>query len=675
MGKLLAVVSVVAASLLAHANSDKVEILNLVMLFDGKIEEQAKTLVEMSKDGDADIHMISFFLVPEGNPPFDKISVYAEKYNKLREAVGNAECKTGIVLQATLGHGFDLEVPHPYQQLVSTRNSIKRVASNIVCPLDGGFKKYLYDAVAKAAKLNPAVIMVDDDFRLLGGRSACICPLHLARLKEKFGYDITKEEALKHLAGKSPLDRKISDALYQNDAESLFELARIVRAAIDSADPKIPCYMCGSPDDMGHDGEIAKILAAKGQPSTVRVGNARYFTPVARTLWATAAQTAVQKGILGVDKVFAEIDTFPRNRYATSARTLHAGFVVSIAEGCSGAKFWPNRFVDFEPQSGLAYRKIMRENRGMYDELYRTVKGVKYSGIAEIAMLKHSTLRDDEKIMISNRYFWANTTGVMGIPVFFESEDKISSPVFLRGATAEKLSSEELKKILSLGAVVDGDAAMEIQNRGLGQYLGVKVLPWDKSKKISRERFCADGGKIAGNFAEPPESPVHLQPLSDKAEIISEFVHLPYTYGDKKFAETLAPACTYYENSLGGKIAVFASRPEGANHLNESRKNSYLRVFEKIATFGVWYDGDAEVFLKNGTLADGSELVVFVNVGFDPIEPVTLASKKKFKKVEVLGGDGIWRNADFSQSGEKISASIRAELFNPVVLKLFPADK
>ena len=37
---------------------DKLEILNLVMLFDEHVEDQAKDLVEMSKNKVADIHMI-----------------------------------------------------------------------------------------------------------------------------------------------------------------------------------------------------------------------------------------------------------------------------------------------------------------------------------------------------------------------------------------------------------------------------------------------------------------------------------------------------------------------------------------------------------------------------------------------------------------------------------------
>ena len=141
MKKMLAIFSAALVAFCASAAGDKVEILDLVMLFDETVEKQAEDLKKMSAENVADIHMISFFLVPEGNPPFDKISLYEAKYRRLRNAIGNADCKTGIILQATLGHGFALEVPHPFQRMVSRVDGREDWMKNIVCPLDENFRK------------------------------------------------------------------------------------------------------------------------------------------------------------------------------------------------------------------------------------------------------------------------------------------------------------------------------------------------------------------------------------------------------------------------------------------------------------------------------------------------------------------------------------------------------
>lgn len=453
----------------AQAASDRVEILDLVMLFDETVEKQAEDLKKMSAENVADIHMVSFFLVPEGNPPFDKISLYEEKYKRLRNAIGNADCKTGIILQATLGHGFELEVPHPFRPMVSRVDGQEGWMKNIVCPLDENFRKYIRECVVRVAKLKPAAIMVDDDFRVIGGRNGCLCPLHLAKLKRDFGYDLTRERLKKHLAGNSELDKKISAAAMAVDGESLVELAKIIREAIDSVDPTIPCLMCGSPADMMHDGKIARTLAAKGRPSVLRIGNARYYNPKYRDLYKTARQLAVQNAAAKPDRVYAEIDTYPRNRYFTSARTLHAGLVVSILEGASGAKYWPNRFVDYEPKSGEAYKKILAENRGMYDEILRCFRRSKRAGLTEIVAPSFTTLRRGETLQMGNDSFWDSITGVMGLPVSYTEISKLDRPAFLRGSTAKRLSNAELERVLSLGCVLDGAAALEIQNRGLGR--------------------------------------------------------------------------------------------------------------------------------------------------------------------------------------------------------------
>lgn len=663
-----AVFALFGASLFAE--NGKIEILDLVMLFDENVERQAQDLKKMSAEKVADVHMISFFLVPEGNPPFDKISLYEDKYRRLRAAIGDADCKTGIILQATLGHGFELEVPHPFQKMVSRENGREAWMKNIVCPLDENFRKYVRDCVVRIAKLKPCVIMVDDDFRIMGGRNGCLCPLHLAKIKKEFGYDLTREQLKKHLRGNSESDRKISDAAMKVNGESLIELAKIIREAIDSVDPSIQCLMCGSPDDMLHDGDIARALAAKGMPATLRIGNARYYNPKYRDLYHTARQLAVQNAIAKPDRVYAEIDTYPRNRYFTSARTLHAGLVVSILEGATGAKYWPNRFVDYEPDSGIEYKKILAENRDAYDTLAAEMKNAKYAGLSEIVIPAPKTLRHDSALLMGDACFWSQITGVMGLPVSYSEISKLDRPALVRGRTAAALSDEQIKKILALGCVLDGDAAMEFQKRGFGKYLGVKISPWDKNVKITRERFGKNCGKIGGIVCEPPANPFKLETASDKTVVFSDFIHLPYTYGDKKLAEYLAPASTYFENELGGKVVVFASRPEGPNHLTESRKAQYIKLFNMIAPYSVWYDGDAEVYLKNASLKDGGELVAFTNVGLDPISPLTLSSTKKFSSAKILKRNGQWDSIDFKQKENgDISVDIRAEIYDPVILK------
>lgn len=660
----------------SFATDDKLEVLNLVMLFDDKIEEQAEDLKKMSAEKVADVHMISFFLVPEGNPPIDKISVYENRYKRLRKAIGDADCKTGIILQATMGHGYALEVPHPYQQLVSldTKNPRMKInTSNIVCPLDERFQKYILACVKRVAALKPSVMMVDDDFRLVGGRYACVCPLHLAKLKADYGYDLTIDQLKAHLAGTSELDKKISDAAWKVNEDSLVGLAKKIRATIDSVDENIHCQMCGSPFDMGYDGKIARALAAKNKPSTLRIGNARYGNRQYRDLYHTACRFAVQKMIANADRTYAELDTFPRNRYFASARTLHAGFVVSILEGCSGAKYWPNRFVDYEPDSGVAFKKILSENRLAYDSLYKEIKGMRHLGVADIIIPTFKTHRKDQNILLGGNFYWASLNGIIGLPVSYINATKIDRPVFLRTESAKLLDTPTLEKILSIGAVLDSGAIMEIQKRGLSSLLGVKAKPWNPRQKITRERFRENAGKGAGKVIEYTEGAIEIIPTSNKVEIFSDFIHIPYTYGDKKLAKTLSPACLYFENDKGGKIVMFASKPTGPAHFNESRKDLYIRLLNRLSPMGLWYAEDAECYFKAGKLANGAYFACLTNLAADPLDEFTLGTTENFTRGEFLDKDGKWKPivADFSKKGEIKIKNLRAEIFYPVMMRFW----
>lgn len=49
--------------------------------------------------------------------------------------------KSGILVQATIGHGWRLSERNPYQNVVYLHNGDNYV--NTVCPYDEGFRKYI----------------------------------------------------------------------------------------------------------------------------------------------------------------------------------------------------------------------------------------------------------------------------------------------------------------------------------------------------------------------------------------------------------------------------------------------------------------------------------------------------------------------------------------------------
>ncbi len=656
-------------------NDGKLEILNLFRIFDKHIDAQAKDLIALSKSKAVDVHMALFDLMPEGNPPADKISRYEKEYKRLRSAIGEADCNLGILVQTTMGHGWQLQEPFPYQRLISREDggSYEQRTANIVCPLDKDFQKYLLDAIKRVAMLKPSLMMIDGDFRLFGQRKACLCPLHLAKLKEKYGYSLTRKEVVKHLYGNSEFDKKVSEAIFEVSKTSLIDLAKKIRATIDSVDPTLHCQACsGCPEDMACANALATTFAAKGRASTIRIGNARYAKMTFFDLFETARRIKVQYENTKPDRFYAELDSWPHNRYFTPARALHAAFVASIMEGASGAKYWPNRFTEFEPNSGIEYKKIFIKNRALYDTLYAELKGIDYSEtVADVIVPSFKTLRPDSEIYFTEDFYWTSITGVLGLPVAFANIETLNQPIFLRGETAKRLSVKQLEKILTLGAVLDGFAAIEVCERGLGNLIGVKASKWNPKQIISSERLGTSFGKISGNYIDYPKKPVKLEAVSRKTEVLSEFVHLPSLDGLKSTAKTLSPATTYFENEKGGKVVVFASSPEGFNHFTESKKALYVKALNKILPMPIWYAQDAQAFFKVGKLKNGAYLVCFTNVGIDPFEGFVLGTTKNFKRGEYLDSDGTWKKLDAKFSNGSISVDKRLEIYMPLVMRFW----
>jgi len=68
------------------------------------------------ENGIASCALFSMTLVPEGNPPADKAEIMCRKYSEFREKLSARKIPNGILVQATIGHGWILGERLPYQR-------------------------------------------------------------------------------------------------------------------------------------------------------------------------------------------------------------------------------------------------------------------------------------------------------------------------------------------------------------------------------------------------------------------------------------------------------------------------------------------------------------------------------------------------------------------------------
>ncbi len=626
------------------------------------LPEICDDIQQQYESGIAQCALFMMKLVPEGDPPVDKAAVLCRQYRPFAEELRARGIPCGVLVQASIGHGWKLSEPFPYQRFTGLSNGVE---SEVVCPYDPGFGEYIYQAFRTIAQCAPDCIMVDDDLRLLGRwTNGCGCPLHLRRFNELAGTSLRREELYAHLtAGDDPAHTQI---YLETQKEALLQAATRMRAGIDSVDPTIPGLYCCVGNNAECAYEIAACLAGQGNPVVVRVNNGNYKAEGARYLsdafQRAAAQIAKLRG--KVDILLAETDTCPQNRYSTGAMQLHAHYTGTLLEGAQGAKQWITRLSAWEPGSGKAYRAILARYSRFYAALAEVVPGLRWRGCRIPVRRTPGYVfgRPDGVIEEDAPSGWCRCVlERLGLPVYFSPEP--GGVLALEGRTF--LTDEEVQEAAARTMLLASDTAKELEERGLLSCTGVHVEPWD-GKVASVERY-------AGNSMP---TPYHLQRLVPVRTGVAALSTLCHSVDGVHFTE-LAPGVTAYPTPQGGTTYVFAGTPrapytltDGFSFLNETRKRQLVRILREAGELPVWCPTDEEIYLRAADAPGGTLFCAVFHLGLDPIESLTLACDRPVTRIQQLMPDGTRADIAFTKEGETLHLATPCRTLEPVILWL-----
>lgn len=625
------------------------------------LEQICQDIKEQYEGGVASCALFSMTLVPEGNPPSDKVGILCKKFEKFQKRLADMGLGCGILVQATVGHGWVLGDMFPYQTHVNFNDG---VATRVCCPCDTGFKDYIYNVMATIASYNPDCVMIDDDFRLIWYKGeGCACPLHMARFNESAGTSLSREELWEIVNQRSEISKKYTDIYIETQKSSLIETAKVMRAGFDSVNPSLPVSYCCCGNNAEFAYEIASVLAGEGNPVVVRINNGNY-TPAGARYFSRVfhrAATQIEKLKGKVDIFLAETDTCPQNRYSTGAMSLHTHFTGTILEGACGAKHWITRLISYEPESGKAYRKILSKYHGFYERLASIQPTLKWRGcrifVPSTPDFTYGRVKeewDGWSLCVLER---------LGLPMYFSSQN--DGVVCLEGDVDSRLSDKELLELLSGNVFLASDTAQNLVKRGFKKYLGVDVRSW-QGKIPVREILNVNGAitKVQMKVKE-------LVPLSNDVVCESYVCNTV----DSQSYERLFPGVTVYKNELGGTIAVFSGTPvadfnisDAFSFLNYSRKLQLISILKRMGELPIYYPGDEEVYLKCADMNDGCVFCSVFNIGLDPIDKLELCCDFSAKKFEALMPDGTTQEIAFSLNGEKYTLDIECNTLSPVVL-------
>ena len=638
---------------------------SIMILDEAHLEEICQDIKKQYEQEVAECVLFMFQLVPEGIPYVNKAQILGEKYQLFRDRLKEMGLECGILVQCSIGHGYPLDEYAKFQRYINLNDG---GIESAYCPYDEDFRDYIREQFAILAALEPKVIMVDDDFRLMYRvGKGCACPLHMKAFEELAGVEITREELFSILRGGHEKTKEYTDLYVETQRQALLGGAKAMREGIDRVNPAIPGIFCSVGHTTEFAGEIAKILAGEKHPVVVRINNGNYTAMGARNISKFAFRIAQQSEMLkkDVDIILAETDTCPQNRYSTGAQMLHSHFVLSILEGANGAKHWLTRLGQFEPNSGKAYRNKLAKYAGFYDKLAEIVPDLQWCG----CRIPLPTI-PDYGFTHPGFYFLESPWSTcvlerLGLPLYFSSE--ASGATFLEEGMVHCFTDEEIKAMLQGTLFLSADAAALLNERGFSEYTGVEVKPW-RFENPSFERLDVNGEKCAAQVGIR-----ELVPLSGQVYTDSMVYHLE----KGKIEVPLSPGTTVYDNPAGGRTIVFSGTPntnytfwEAFSFLNESRKAQLIRLLQNSQKLPLYYPEDAEVYLKAADMSDGSIFCAIFNMGFDPIEEIPLVIERNITEIYRLNEKGEFVACDFTPEGSVMKVKTSSYTLEPVILKL-----
>lgn len=645
---------------------------SVIPLAENEFDKRAEDIIDSVKRGAYTMPLFMMVLVPEGDPVWDKAGRMAKLYARYRDRLLEEGIEAGILIQASLGHGY--EITHaPFQTYVGLTDADGNCCpdgvqtTNSYCPYDKGFLAHFSEVFRTLAKERPRAIMLDDDFRLMHRQGrGCACPLHMAEFNRRTGLNWTRQDLWQHVST-HPAPDPLTTVFEETQRDSMVEAVKAFRAAMDEIDPTIQGINCTS----GHICESVdftnKFFAGSSNPTMVRVPNGCYAPYSVREFSSGIINAAICKKRLkkrGIDIILAETDTIPFNRYAKSARYLHAHFVSSILEGAKGAKHWLTRTSAFEPESGKAYRDILSEHNKMYERLADLSDDIKWVGVS-------ATFAEQNHMKFSGNIWYNHIHDIVqknleriGVPFYLSDEaEKLN---FIEGRVAEELTDEQLAEMFKTSVFCDGLAAQILCERGYGDLLGVKAEAWDLGT-CHGETF---NGKLS-HCCQGQKDKKKLVVLNPKVEELSHNY-----FREDGYAKLLAPAVTCLDRGEGKLSVVFCGSfsynfdyMQGFSFLNETRRAQFISLFTRAGALPVYLASDDEICMKAGTVTDGRMLISIYSLGVDPMENLPLFFEKDPESISLIMPDGSEMPLAFTKTEEGVFLiKVRVETLYPVIL-------
>lgn len=421
------------------------------------------------------------------------------------------------------------------------------VCEGCFCPTDKTFANALCNWVKEVAEFGPDGIILDDDYRMSdrGDAQGCLCDNHLKIFNDLVGENFNRKEVVDHVF--TGPKNKYRDAYMKMHGDTLRDLAKQMRAIVDSVDENIRLGYCCPPAGFNVDGtnaiELSHIFAGKTKP-VLRLGGAPYWGKMDPTMisYATETERLIQTWCDGEGiESFSELDSYPRPRFSIPASFMEASDTILMADGRLTGSLKYMADYSASPDYETGYFDAHCKNMPVYEKIQKMFDGKKATGLSIFECHDYLTdmtwpdtfpginQRFGSQILPPTSVRWMRN---LSLPLTY-NDTSIANVVF--GENAQFVTPEMRKN----GMILNMRSARILSDKGIdvgyteAKYAGVAV----------KERYIEENELI--NIMDGIG--IYELKHKDGVKVLTEFLV------DDKFV----PGAYEYENADGERYLVF----------------------------------------------------------------------------------------------------------------------
>ena len=599
-------------------------------------DAQFGKLLELLKAHRDGVDEVSLFEAETTSASLERIEQVAKQAGQRLQALREAGFRPGINVLWTLGHGDIAGAPRfPFQPMVGHDG---RESNGCPCANDASFRDYIKKRYQMMARLKPAFLWVDDDFRMgsHGADYPCFCP----RCLEQFGRE--KDRAALVHSLNAPESGALRLAWTEFCAASLESLAADIGQAIREVDTSIEVGLMtiGYSHSTYGGYPIGRWMKALGA-TRGRPGHGYYTDAEPRAILSKTMDVGrqIRDYPTEVRTIQYELENYPYILLDKSASTLVNECTLGLMMGCTGLAFnalrqWEGNLDDYAP----LLKSIVAE-KPVWKQLRKAVHGLSLTGFwpADTPMLMARRNVGAEGWFVEGGLYdmqRPNQLAEMGVP--FTPDRQNACGAILAGKVAEAFCDDDLRAMLSGGVLLDVEAIEVLWRRGLGELTGVKLGNQASQAVCERLTDHPLNGRDVGDVRDTlAGAGTHsLAFVSPEATSLATLVS-----GD---GADCGCCFSIFTNRLNGRVAVSTYSPWSRLGMGAKRRH-LLAVADWLSAgrLPVVIEQTVRVAPFVRCSADRKQVVVvLMNLSLDPTGPLTLRLRAKPQRVSLLTAQG-----------------------------------